>query len=62
MATRRQCLLLYKRAVGEPTPGDEGAGTCLGRAQVAPEPEAMFRVNCFAPFRFAFQYIRHNPN
>lgn len=26
MATRRHCLLSYKRAVGEPTPGDEGAG------------------------------------
>lgn len=36
------------------TPGDEGAGTAYRKVQVAPKPEAMFRVNCTAPFRFAF--------
>lgn len=35
MATRRQCLLPYKRAVGEPAPGVEGAGTARPQAQDA---------------------------
>lgn len=32
MATRRQCLLPYKRAAGEPAPG-EGAGITRPQAQ-----------------------------
>lgn len=35
MATRRQCLLPYKRTMGEAAPGVEGAGMARPQAQDA---------------------------